>query len=394
MGIKVREKVKESGVWWVFVNHDSDRSSTLVGSLKAANKTAEDLQHRLALGLELFPEKKQAPAAPTLAAYCSKFEAGYLKAAVRESTAERYDQCFRIHILPKLGKLALNEVTREEIKGLIADLVAKNLARHSIRNVTACLCSVLSHAVEDTLIAHNPATKLGRYFKQAHVLHDKIEPLTEDEVPLFLAAVSERDGKRYKGAPECFPLFLCAIHTAMRAGELAGLQWGDIDWNGKFLVVRRSVKRGKINPTKTDRIRRIDMSDDLIEELGAFRRRCLAAALRNGKNEIPEWVFASGDGTARDMHNIERRELGKCLQAAKLRNIRLHDLRHTTASILIQRGAPLAYIRDLLGHSSIKVTVDIYGHLVPGANRQEMNRLPSLTRKPGLRGESRDAQGE
>ena len=78
------------------------------------------------------------------------------------------------------------------------------------------------------------------------------------------------------------------------------------------------------------------------------------------------------------MHNVERREFEKCLQAAKLRKIRFHDLRHTTASLLIQNGAPLAYVKDQLGHSSIKITVDIYGHLVPGANRQEMNRLPSL----------------
>jgi integrase len=82
------------------------------------------------------------------------------------------------------------------------------------------------------------------------------------------------------------------------------------------------------------------------------------------------------------MHNIERREFEKTLQAAGLRKIRLHDLRHTFASLLIQNGAPLAYVKEQLGHSSIKITVDIYGHLVPGANRQEMNRLPSLKTTP------------
>jgi integrase len=93
--------------------------------------------------------------------------------------------------------------------------------------------------------------------------------------------------------------------------------------------------------------------------------------LKDGKN-IAEWAFASGEGTPIDMHNVEKRELEKCLAAAKLRRIRFHDLRHTTASLLIQNGAPLAYVKDQLGHSSIKITVDIYGHWVPGANRQEM----------------------
>jgi integrase len=133
------------------------------------------------------------------------------------------------------------------------------------------------------------------------------------------------------------------------------------------------------------------MSDNLIQELEAFRRRGLEAMLKDGKNEIPEWVFASGEGTPRDMHNIERRELRKCLEAAKLRSIRFHDLRHTTASLLIQNGAPLAYVKDQLGHSSIKVTVDIYGHLVPGANRQEMNRLPGIRQKASDSTESQKA---
>jgi integrase len=81
------------------------------------------------------------------------------------------------------------------------------------------------------------------------------------------------------------------------------------------------------------------------------------------------------------MHNVERREFEKCLQDAKLRKICLHDLRHTFGSLLIQNGEPLAYVKEQMGHSSIKVTVDIYGHWVPGANRQAMNRLPSLTTK-------------
>lgn len=112
---------------------------------------------------------------------------------------------------------------------------------------------------------------------------------------------------------------------------------------------------------------------------------------KDGKNEIPGWVFASGEGTPIDMHNVERREFEKCLEVAKLRKIRFHDLRHTTASSLIQNGAPLAYVKDQLGHSSLKITVDIYGPLVPGANRQEMNRLPGIKKKPSQTSKSKKA---
>lgn len=378
MGVKIREKIKGSNQWWIFVNFKGTRVSKYAGDLETALDAKKYFERQISCGIYVPPKKEERKHMPTLREYYEEFRDSYLATAVRESTAERYSQCFKHHILPVFGERGIDTISKERVKALIAQLVKKDLAKHTIRNVIATFCSVLSHAVDDGIITHNPAIKLGRYFKQARVVHDKIEPLTHEEVPLLLAKTRERDSRRCKDDPEYFPLFLCAIHTGMRAGELAGLQWGDIDWNGKFLMVRRSIKKGKVYQTKTGRIRRIDMSDDLIEELSAYRRRRLEEALKNGRNEIAEWVFASGEGTPRDMHNVERREFHKCLEAAKLRRIRLHDLRHTTASLLLQNGAPIVYVKDMLGHSSIKVTVDIYGHLVPGANRQEMNRLPSL----------------
>jgi integrase len=377
MGVKIREKVKGSGVWWVFVNHDGERSSILIGSQRAANRAKEDLEHKLALGLPILPERIEEPKL-TLEAYYRKFERTYLKTACRESTAERYDGCFRIHILPKFGSLSLPEVTREGVKELVADLVEKKLAKPTIRIITANLCTVLSHAIEDKLITYNPATKLSRFYKQAPIRHEMIEPLTTGEVEKFLATARQHDSqKRYKDIPDYFPLFLCAIHTGMRAGELAGLQWSDIDWNGKFLVVRRSIdKKGNVHPTKTGKIHRIDMSDALAAELVDLRRRRKEEYLGRGKNEIPDWTFCNSDGGLIDIQNLKNRHFFKCLEKAKLHRIRFHDLRHTFASLLLQNGESPVYVKEQLGHSSIKMTVDIYGHLIPGANRQAVNRLP------------------
>jgi integrase len=157
------------------------------------------------------------------------------------------------------------------------------------------------------------------------------------------------------------------------------LQWGDIDFDGKFAMVRRNFTRGRIEKTKTDQIRRVDLSDALLHELQALKRKRQAEYLAEGKNEIPEWVFCNEEGNPPDMQNVKNRFFYKCLEKAKLRRIRFHDLRHTFASLLIQNGESLAYVKDQLGHSSIKMTVDVYGHLVPGANRQAVNRLPGLT---------------
>src|SRR4030095_3999245 len=110
---------------------------------------------------------------------------------------------------------------------------------------------VLNHSIEDKLISANPAARVGKFFKNAKVRHEAIQPLSAEEVPVFLEAVVKHSRERY-------PLFLCAIHTGLRSGELAGLQWNDIDWNGKFLMVRRSISKiGKVTPTKTQKIRRV-----------------------------------------------------------------------------------------------------------------------------------------
>lgn len=106
--------------------------------------------------------------------------------------------------------------------------------------------------------------------------------VTVDQVPVFSAKTREHDSHKWKGDPEYLPLYLSALHSGMRAGGLAGLRWGNIDRNGKFLKVRRSVKRGRIYSTKTGRNRRIDMADDLIEELIAYRGRRLEEALKDG----------------------------------------------------------------------------------------------------------------
>lgn len=404
MGVRIREKDKSSGVWWVFINYKGKRTSRQVGSRKAATKVKENIEARLKLGQDALPKEK--PLGPTLDAYWTGLEKTYLPSGLRQSTIDSYCRNFRKHILPEIGSVALDQLTREKIKTFVSALTQKRytrtlkvvtkdsngrklieiktieraLSRASIRIIVAELTAVLNHAKEDGLIAANPAGRLGKLYRQAPIVHDEIQPLTHSEVPVFL-------GTARAHFPEHFPLFLCAIHTGMRSGELAGFQWGDIDFNGKFLIVRRTFSNGRIEKTKTDQVRRVDISDALLYELESLKRQRKAEYLANGKNEIPEWVFLSrgrllkegdrGEGQRLDMHNVKMRHFHKCLEKSGLRRIRFHDLRHTFASLLIQNGESLAYVKDQLGHSSIKMTVDVYGHLVPGANRAAVNRLPS-----------------
>ena len=115
------------------------------------------------------------------------------------------------------------------------------------------------------------------------------------------------------------------------------------------------------------------MSQQLTETLKSLRRQEHERWLEKGQ-DAPAWVFASTAGTALDSANI-RHLFHRVLQKAGLRRIRVHDLRHTYASLLIQQGESLVYVKEQLGHSSIAVTVDVYGHLVPGGNRAAVDRL-------------------
>jgi len=219
--------------------------------------------------------------------------------------------------------------------------------------------------VEDGILASNPASRPARFIKTGD-RREKIDFLTPEEGRALLDAAWEHYART-------FPLLLTAMRTGLRQGELIALQWGDIDWRGKFIEVRRSNYMGNLTCPKSGKGRRVDMSDQLAAALTDHKRSVAAEAIKAGR-AFPEWVFPTIDGTALDAANV-RRSLSLCLKKAGLRRIRFHDLRHSFASWLIGNGESLAYVRDQLGHHSVQITVDTYGHLIPGANRQAVNRL-------------------
>lgn len=321
------------------------------------------------------PQPVEKPSIPTVDEYYTYYKRVYLDVAVRDTTLAIYKTSFEKHILPKLGAKGMDDVTRADIEELVADLV-KKLAKPTIRMTLSCLRAMFGHALEHEIIGKNPVVKTTKMYANTTAKHETIEPLTAAETVKFLTKAQELDAlakARRKDSMVYYPLLLTAIHTGLRSGELAGLQWGDIDFNGAFLMVRRNYVNGQIVSTKTKKQRRVDLSDALIAALQALRRKKQEDWLKQGKNEIPEWVFGNWDGNPVDMNNVKHRGFKVVLTKAGLRQIRFHDLRHTYASLLIQDGQSLAYVKDQLGHSSIKLTVDVYGHLVPGANRHAVN---------------------
>ena len=362
---------RQSGVFWIFINHQGKRVSRKVGGKAAAKEVAKKIKAKLILGQDAFPkpEPEPEPKLPTLEDYYEHIKKTYLETATRRTTQRAYETSFK-HILSALGTKRIDEITKTDVRTLIASLVQKGQAKASIQICVSHLRSI--HAVDDDTYSANPASKCGKYYEQAPVRHEEVQPLNPEEVGLFLATVLNSNRSR-----QHYALFLAAIHTGMRSAELAGLRWGDIDFNGKFLTVRRSWVSGRIHRTKTSKIRRVDMSDALLEALTELKRQRRREWLKKGVNRIPQWVFANDAGRPPSMANIKNRHFFEALDRAGLRRIRLHDLRHTYASLLLQNGEPIHYVKEMLGHSSIKLTVDTYGHLEPGRNRQAVNKLPT-----------------
>jgi integrase len=253
------------------------------------------------------------------------------------------------------------------------DLLSQGKSRSLARNLLAPIRQTFNQLVDDGVLTANPAVRMGRYLKTKGDPRATVDPLTVEEERTLLDTAREQ-------FPRHYPMILCAVRTGLRLGELFGLQWGDVDFKGHFIEVRRTVRDGgAVSPPKNGKIRRVDMSDQLAETLQFVFKARKQEALKRGWGQVPEWVFCSEDGTTLHKSNFERRAWHKLLEQAKLRRVRFHALRHTFASRLLQNGESPAYVKEQMAHHSIQVTVDIYGHLVPGANRQAVNRLDDAT---------------
>ena len=172
MGVKVREKEKGSGMWWLFITHKGNRTSRMVGSKVEANRLAKELRGRLA-GADFLPQAK--PPMPTIQERWEHFEKNYLRSAVSESKAASYRRNFQKHILPTLGASRMDEVTDEEMETFVAELVTQGKAKSTIATILHEFGRLYTHA-KKLVGGINPATGLSALYSQAKEAQE-IHPL-------------------------------------------------------------------------------------------------------------------------------------------------------------------------------------------------------------------------
>jgi integrase len=315
---------------------------------------------------------------PTFDSCADQWIEDYARIECKTSNADGYEGVLRQYLRPRFGTKRLDEIKRNDIKALINDLVGKELSRNTIRNALCVIRGLFNQAIEEELLESNPAARLGRFTRSAKTAETKGVALTTREVQQFLKAAREI-------CPDYYPLLLMAVRTGLRRGELVALQWGDLQLGGngdhsdRFILVQHNYVRREHTTTKSKKARRVDLSRELRRVLVDLRDKRLLEAYLAGKNDISdELVFRSPEGATLDPDNLYHRIFLPVLAKAGIRKIRLHDLRHTFGSLLLQSGASIVYVKEQMGHSSIQVTVDTYGHLIPGANVSFVDRLDEV----------------
>ena len=377
MGISIRKK---QGSWYVFINHHGQRKAKCIGESRAAAvQVRRVLEAKLALGdLGVFEEAESEM--PFFGEFADLWLKDHARLVCKTSTISGYQSVLRKHLRPRFASKRLNEIKRNDIKGMINDLITKELTRSTVRNALSILRGIFNQAIEDGLFESNPAANLGRFTRTAKTSEVKGIALTAEEVEKLLST-AKRINLAY------YPIFLLAVRAGLRRGELVALQFGDIEFgkddkdDNRFILVQHNYVRREHTTTKSKKSRRVDMSRQLRSVLIKLHDARLSAAIKEGKADISkDLVFSSPDGKILDPDNFYHRHFVPVLRKSGIRKIRLHDLRHTFGSQLVQRGASIVYVKEQMGHSSIQLTVDTYAHLIPGADVSFVDRLDD---KPG-----------
>ena len=366
MGVRVRQKTKGKGnPWWVFISHNGKRTSRKVGDKKAAEAVGSTIRAKLQLGEFGFEEQKPVPA---FKEYADSWISINIPATCKESTVRGYKDVLRLHVLPVLGDLKVTEITRGMVKDFLLDKNNNGYKKSTTSHMKNVISGILNKALDDEIIQVNPALNLGKNFLKTKDRTQSINVLTSDELKHLLDTVK-------KHFPRHYTLFLLLARTGSRIGEALAIRWDDFDFNNRSIEIKRSTARGKITTPKNGKARLVDMSLQLAVALKEHETACKKKGLVLGLGELPKYVFTNKHGNIIDTDNWRYRVFYKAVKKAGIKRIRIHDLRHTYATLRISKGDNAADVSNQLGHHSVKFTMDVYYHWFPGKKKSEVDGL-------------------
>ena len=289
--------------------------------------------------------------------YLDRWLSDSVRDSVKQRTFESYAYVVRLHLSPSLGHVKLKTLSPAHVQGLYRSKLDSGLSLRTVQLIHTTLHKALKQAVQWGLVPRNvtEAVTAPRPNKK------EIHPLTPRQARTLLDNAG-RD--RFEA------LYVLAITTGLRRGELLGLRWKDVDLERGYLQVRQQLVRTKDGLTFTSpkggKSRSVRLSKRAIGALEGHRERQLEEKLRlDSLWKDNDLVFPTATGTPMDADNLVKRSFRPLVARARLPRIRFHDLRHTFATLLLSRGTHPKVVQEMLGHADISQTMDTYSHVLP-----------------------------
>jgi integrase len=298
-----------------------------------------------------------------------------IRPSIRPRTWQRYEQYVRLHLVPGLGKVKLARLTPDHLQRHYAERLASGLSAQSVVHMHRVLHQALARAVRFGQAQRNVAAMLLAQDLPKIAKH-QMQALSVEQVRVLLAAAAH---------DRLEALYVLAVTTGMREGELLGLHWAEVNLDAGFLAVRYSLGRTpsntlEIGETKTDKSRRaVYLTGPALDALRRHRARQVQERLLLG----PDWpdldlVFTNSLGKPINASNLLRRSYYPLLERAGLPRIRFHELRHTAATLLLGEKVDVKVVSEMLGHSETSITRDLYQHVTLSMQQDAVRAMDRL----------------
>jgi integrase len=351
----------EDGLWVARITLPDGKRKALYAQTRAeVVKRMTDALHDLGRGIPLLDDRQ------TVRDYLTVWYDG-MKAQIRPSTYRRYGD-FVKHIMPVLGRYSLAKLTPQQLQVFYNKKLAEGLSPTTVHAIHAMLHKALEDALQMGLVNRNVSEML----KPPRRGNREMMTLSILEMQRFLEVV--RDDRFYA-------LYVLALSTGMREGELLGLRWQDVDLARRTVQIRVNVaeiarKRFALADTKTAYSRRtVALTQAAVDALAEHwqKQQLQPTAINIGL------VFPSETGGIMIPHNITKRSFKRYLVKAGLsREVRFHDLRHTAATLLLASGVNAKVVSEMLGHSNVAITLRIYAHVLPHMQQSAVQAMDGM----------------
>ncbi len=293
-----------------------------------------------------------------------------IRPSLKAKTWERYEGCVRCHISPALGRIPVGKLEPRDLQGFYAAKIDSGLSPSTVHQLHRVLHSALAYCVHMQLLATNPA--------------EHVHPPRRPERTMNVWSTAQcRQFLESVASDRFHALFVLALTTGMRQGELLALHWSDVDLDRGTLLVRGTLSRTReglvITTPKTSRSsRQILLTSQAVDALRVRQKQQHEEIQSAGaKWENLDIVFSTIQGGLIDKERVLRRHFKPAIEEAGLPPIRFHDLRHCAATIMIEAGVHIRVVADILGHADPSVTLRVYGHVMPAMHQQARSALES-----------------